>query len=557
MEISSNNYVDQYSFKHRYTRFFSSNLWYVVVLILTILIYIFPSDNLYISNVVLLAFSLCIAIGRMLIPVFFEPSSWVNKGWLSVAIAWGLIIVANIKDVLFGKQYLWFNNIIWYAAYLPYIVFITGSLVRFKFYQRSRESLVIDTLIMYFNINIISYILLKQIIHDIKFEDLFFFSINFSIIYSIYLIFIQKYHNFTHSFRYLSLCLFLFALVDLLWAVKEGLGITLYTAPLYGFAYMMYAKAPMILIGDPVPDDRQLLLNSGFQQIFPYIVIISGLIISVITQNFSFILSLLLLLAFKALVQARENVTLMKALDEARQEEIQGRQTVEAARRLEYEAREFVSFYHHEVDSLFKTLAYALRQLRRDERDTAAELWDMVDDATSEINHLLNKMEELAKEGRMAPLRLELLDSPSLVQQAIVNVQVVYPSVRFDTEIVLPTILGDRTFLLRAIETGIRNAAQAVDGQESAFVLISIFPEAGQFVLRIEDNGLGFAPHILVHVQDSLAALAKLPLGISTKEDGSGRGLPLMQRVALLHGGTLALGNGEGGAWVEIRFPAR
>ena len=232
-------------------------------------------------------------------------------------------------------------------------------------------------------------------------------------------------------------------------------------------------------------------------------------------------------------------------------------QRAEQLREVEREAREFVSFYNHEVGGLFDTLVHTLRKLRRGDHATAADLWEMVDDATGEINHLLDQMGDLAKKGRIAPLQRESLDSQSLVEQAIANVQVVYPTVRFDTEIVLSSIVGDRTFLLRAIETGIRNAAQAVDGQESAFVLISVFPEAGLFVIRIEDNGLGFAPAILAHMQDSLADLAKLPLGVSTKEDGSGRGLPLMQRVALLHGGTLALGNSDGGAWVEIRFPTR
>jgi two-component system nitrogen regulation sensor histidine kinase NtrY len=73
-----------------------------------------------------------------------------------------------------------------------------------------------------------------------------------------------------------------------------------------------------------------------------------------------------------------------------------------------------------------------------------------------------------------------------------------------------------------------------------------------EVVIRISDNGIGLPP--------DRARLFE-PY-VTTREKGTGLGLPIVKKIIEEHGGTLALldaeifeGNGHAGAMAEIRLP--
>lgn len=66
-------------------------------------------------------------------------------------------------------------------------------------------------------------------------------------------------------------------------------------------------------------------------------------------------------------------------------------------------------------------------------------------------------------------------------------------------------------------------------------------------VIQVEDDGPGVAPAIARHLFEPL---------VTSRPGGTGMGLPLARRIAVAHGGSIALGPSKGtGACFELRLP--
>jgi signal transduction histidine kinase len=90
----------------------------------------------------------------------------------------------------------------------------------------------------------------------------------------------------------------------------------------------------------------------------------------------------------------------------------------------------------------------------------------------------------------------------------------------------------------------VKNACEALDAH--GCVVVSATREGGHAVLRVTDDGPGIAPE----VRDSL-----FRPGISTKTEGSGLGLAVVQRIASDHRGTLRCSNLPIGAEFALEIP--
>ena len=94
-------------------------------------------------------------------------------------------------------------------------------------------------------------------------------------------------------------------------------------------------------------------------------------------------------------------------------------------------------------------------------------------------------------------------------------------------------IYGDANLLTLALINLIRNALQAVEGQEDGIVRVDTCAGAtGHLLITITDNGPGIPPERLSAVFTPF---------YSTKSGGSGIGLPISQRIMQLHGGQLSV----------------
>jgi signal transduction histidine kinase len=110
-------------------------------------------------------------------------------------------------------------------------------------------------------------------------------------------------------------------------------------------------------------------------------------------------------------------------------------------------------------------------------------------------------------------------------------------------------IRGDEGQLLLAVSNLLRNAIQTLrsdDGGRPREIVIALTRHTTFVILSVADSGLGLPPNIL----------AKIPLH-TTKPDGTGLGLFIVQTVAENHGATLEAARSElGGAELRLVFPA-
>ncbi len=119
-------------------------------------------------------------------------------------------------------------------------------------------------------------------------------------------------------------------------------------------------------------------------------------------------------------------------------------------------------------------------------------------------------------------------------------------SIRFTPKPGLPTVHGDRGLLYQAFLNLVQNAIQA--GPHRGPIEIAIEQEGGRgLAVTVRDQGRGIARAERERVFE---------LFFTTREHGSGIGLPIVQRVLQLHGGTLDFDSEEGrGATFRVFLP--
>ncbi len=106
-------------------------------------------------------------------------------------------------------------------------------------------------------------------------------------------------------------------------------------------------------------------------------------------------------------------------------------------------------------------------------------------------------------------------------------------------------VLGDKDLLYRAFYNVLANARQALDGGGSIRVRLACDGDWAE--LAFTDSGKGFDPDVLPHLLEPF---------FTTKDGGTGLGLPIVKSIIESHGGSIALANApEGGACVTVRLP--
>lgn len=108
---------------------------------------------------------------------------------------------------------------------------------------------------------------------------------------------------------------------------------------------------------------------------------------------------------------------------------------------------------------------------------------------------------------------------------------------------------GDKDLLYRAFYNIMGNAVQAMGASGTLTIhLARTNSLPAQVVITFHDSGPGFPEEYMAQLLDPF---------FTTKDDGTGLGLPIMNNIISSHGGTLELFNApEGGAIVTVTLPA-
>jgi signal transduction histidine kinase len=205
----------------------------------------------------------------------------------------------------------------------------------------------------------------------------------------------------------------------------------------------------------------------------------------------------------------------------------------------------------HEFKNALATISGYAQMIRSeapvgDSRDSAERILDQ----TRALTHVVTEFLRFAK-----PLEInyEMVPMQSLLERIAQELRETAPGCEVACEGIFPDLPGDEALLRQALVNLTRNAAEAAASQKTPRVTISgtIEDLGGRKWQRIcvSDNGPG------VPEQD----LPKIFLPFyTTKSEGTGLGLAVVQKVALQHGGSIEARNRAGGGadfllWLPLR----
>ena len=156
--------------------------------------------------------------------------------------------------------------------------------------------------------------------------------------------------------------------------------------------------------------------------------------------------------------------------------------------------------------------------------------------ATVQMSDLLNELLAYSETGRVT-LQAQPLKLTDLAREAseLVAGQLAEGGVTMSIAGDLPTVLGDKTYLLRVFQNLIDNGVKFMGEQAQPRIAIGAHSADGEVVCRVEDNGSGVAPEDRRHIFE-LFSRAR------SDTRGSGIGLALVSRIVTAHGGRI---------WVE------
>ena len=204
----------------------------------------------------------------------------------------------------------------------------------------------------------------------------------------------------------------------------------------------------------------------------------------------------------------------------------------------------------HEFKNALATISGYAQMIRAEElTGEASEYADRILEQTRNITHVVT---EFLKYARPLDIANEPVPLEVVVERVVSEVTEAKPGVQLRSEGVFGSVLGDEGLLRQALLNLTRNAAEACAGVTGG----------GQVVLegdlvRAEDGGLQRITIFDNGPGIEQASLSKLfrPF-YTTKADGTGLGLAVVQKIIIQHGGDVEARNRpEGGAAFMVTLP--
>ncbi|MBP7867119.1 MAG: PAS domain-containing protein [Acidobacteria bacterium] len=145
-----------------------------------------------------------------------------------------------------------------------------------------------------------------------------------------------------------------------------------------------------------------------------------------------------------------------------------------------------------------------------------------------------------------APLSLD-----EMLEGLVAEFREKYPEIAFTLEAVPAVVAGDAHILRKAFQNVLLNAVQALNTTRKPEKRVVVVMEAlsgGLVRVRVADNGPG--------IEDKVLGRIFTPF-FTTRADGTGMGLPVVQKIVAAHEGSVNVeSNPDGGAEVEFNFPS-
>lgn len=215
--------------------------------------------------------------------------------------------------------------------------------------------------------------------------------------------------------------------------------------------------------------------------------------------------------------------------------------------------REVARRVAHEVKNPLAPIAMAIETLR-DARAAKSPLVDELFDSTSttilaEVARLKRIVDEFSRFARLPPPELAEVHLPELVESLLaLHEPTSGVALRRELDPATPAVHADRDQLVQVLVNLLDNARAAVNGSGAVVVRVGPTPAGGAF-LEVADTGPGIAAADRERIFEPY---------FTTKDAGTGLGLPIARRIAEEHGGRLEVGSEPGhGARFRLELPGR
>jgi two-component system nitrogen regulation sensor histidine kinase NtrY len=220
----------------------------------------------------------------------------------------------------------------------------------------------------------------------------------------------------------------------------------------------------------------------------------------------------------------------------------------------------------HEIKNPLTPIQLSAERIKRKFRplvgDAAADLDQYTDVIVRQTNDLRRIVDEFSKFARMPEPDRREENLVAIVRDAVVLQDSGQPDVKITADLPADPVLldVDATMISQALTNLIKNAGEAIESLKEKGAPSDLVPqvrvalkvEQEAIVIRIADNGVGLP-------EDRSRLFEPY---VTTREKGTGLGLPIVKKIIEEHGGTLTLADAEifdgqshAGAVAEIRLP--
>lgn len=219
---------------------------------------------------------------------------------------------------------------------------------------------------------------------------------------------------------------------------------------------------------------------------------------------------------------------------------------------------EFLAMLGHELRNPLAALAHGLELVGKipDADERRRELHAMIERQTARIATLLDQLLDISRvvSGKVE-LSQEPVDVADVIRAAVETVELLVESQRHQLTVMLPedggaraVVVGDAVRLTQVVENLVTNAAKYTDEGGRIELALEVRDDDVRIVVR--DNGTGMSADLLPHVFE---VFTQAPRTLDRAKGGLGLGLPLVQSLVEMHGGSVSAasaGLGQGSKFV-------
>ncbi len=240
--------------------------------------------------------------------------------------------------------------------------------------------------------------------------------------------------------------------------------------------------------------------------------------------------------------------------------------TLEALKDADHRKNEFLAMLAHELRGPLAPITNAVILLGlqvKSESPTHQQARAIIERQLRQLQHLVDDLLEISRitTGKIQ-LRREPIAVQDIVDCAVESVRPLIENKRHKLTVLMPPepiwLNADAARLEQVVLNLLTNAAKYTE--ENGQVWITVEPTiyfsdgvSGECVIRVRDNGVGIAPALIPFVFDLFTQAER---SLDRSQGGLGIGLALVQRLTLLHGGSIEASSilGQGSEFI-LRLP--